>query len=62
MEYKKERALRCLLKRSGKFYRPKIIDGPHAGETGWMLVAGEGDDGVPIDQFDGAVMPYKDRR
>jgi hypothetical protein len=35
----------------------QIIDGPHAGESGWMLAFGAvGDDGVPIEQFDRAVI------
>jgi hypothetical protein len=35
----------------------QIMDGPHAGETGWMLTEGaQGEDGVPIDIFDGAVI------
>lgn len=35
----------------------KIIDGPHAGQTGWMLAFGAvGQDGVPIEQFDKAVI------
>src|ERR1700757_23730 len=30
----------------------QIIDGPHAGETGWMLASSaDGQDGVPIDLF-----------
>ena len=36
----------------------QIIDGPHAGETGWMLASSaDGQDGVPIDLFDKAVIP-----
>jgi hypothetical protein len=36
----------------------QIIDGPHAGKTGWMLASSaDGQDGVPIDLFDKAVMP-----
>jgi len=35
----------------------QIIDGPHAGETGWMLASSaDGQDGVPIDLFDKAVI------
>jgi hypothetical protein len=36
----------------------QVIDGPHAGETGWMLASSaDGRDGVPIDLFDKAVIP-----
>jgi hypothetical protein len=35
----------------------QIIDGPHAGETGWMLASSaDGQDGEPIDLFDKAVI------
>jgi hypothetical protein len=35
----------------------QIIDGPHAGETGWMLASSaDGQDGVPIHLFDKAVI------
>jgi len=38
----------------------QIMDGSHAGETGWMLSFGaHGEDGIPIDQFDKAVIPEK---
>jgi hypothetical protein len=35
----------------------QIIDGPHAGETGWMMAFGaHGEDGTPVEQFDKAVI------
>jgi len=41
----------------------KILDGPHAGEAGWMLALGvEDDNGHPVDQFDGAVIEESARK
>jgi hypothetical protein len=39
-----------------------ILDGPRAGESGWMLSFGaDSDDGKPMDRFDGAVIEEKRR-
>lgn len=38
----------------------QVVDGVHAGQEGWMLaLGGVAQDGVPIDQFDKAVIVHK---
>jgi hypothetical protein len=40
-----------------------VLDGPHAGEGGWMLAWDvEGEDGVHIDQFDKGITEYPPRQ